>query len=315
MRYLHCRFRDAGVFPYNSGSVPDNRIWDNEKKEYRYASGKEAGAVNYAIPVTANIVANFLRKMCGDIPVPTLRPTHIQKNPIFEEVALKSFIKYDLPRVDKDGRPLFMETIQTSKAHKYNSEKQLLQHFTLFDGTVLTTKGQYTWNYFDRTFMENKDIIIDFINEVIGDDCRKYVFDTMVKMISKYWNDGDFKKSVNDFIKNNNMHINKPWMNVLFGWYRGEKLGCNTIYTSKNPLLECMAIGKIMKVSGDIYLPVNDKMIDSISSHQGFASILDGGTVYVIGLENWDEECLMNKGYEKIITRDEAINICKSMNW
>lgn len=324
MKMVHLRFKNARLFPQNK-KTPKNWVFSEKDGKYVHDT---IGAENYNNPITVNIVANVMRSLTGDIPVPTLKPNDISRNPIFEELAGNAFVRYDAQRMDEKGRPMFVECMNVNKSHVKNSHSKMEQEFRLSDGATYTAKGSYNWYTFDRTFSNdnpiNKNSLLTFIGEIIGiENVRSLTFEDMVYMISKYWHTDEFERKVKNFFdeKYTTYAISAPWSYVLFGcvWNNGIisreiPTGSNGSYAGLTPLLYTKGIAPVMYVSGEIYYPVTDKMIECLSNNTGTATILDGGLVYVVGLENWDEDCLVDKGYEKIITREKAISICKSMN-
>lgn len=324
MKMVHLCFKNARLFP-QCRKPPKNWVFSEKERKYIH---DEVGSENYNNPITANIVANVMRALTGDIPVPTLKPNDIGKNPIFEELASNAFVKYDAQRMDEKGKPLFTECMNVNKSHVKDSHSKITNEFKLFDNTTYIAKGSYNWYTFDQTFSNdnpiNKDSLSIFIGEIIGiENIRTLTFEDMIYRISKYWHTDEFEKKVKDFFdeKYTTNAINAPWTYMLFGcvWNKGSisreiPTGSNGSYKGKTPLLYTKGIASVMYVNGEIYYPATDEIVKCLSENAGVATILDGGLVYVVGLENHDEDYLMNVGYEKIITREEAINACKSMS-
>lgn len=322
MRMLHLRFNNAGVFP-STKKTPKN--WAFSEKDGKYCH-QEIGAENFANPITTNIVANVLRAMCGDIPVPTLKPNDIGKNSIFDEMAKDAYVKYDAPRMDNKGKPMFIETLNLNKSHVPNSNSKATQVFHLFDGSTYIAKGAYNWHYFDETFSNdnpiNKESLISFINEILKiDNARKYPFKEIVYQLSRYWHTEEFDNRVKVFFseKYTTNAINGPWAYILFGCtYNNGALsydiptGSNSSFKSKTPLLYTRGIGNVMYINGDIWCPINEKIERFISINGGSATILDGGLAYIIGIENVDGGWLKCNGYERILERIKAITLAKS---
>lgn len=350
MRMIHLRFENAGVFPdpsllYGFKDQNEKKLavknWAYSKEEKKYCH-QVTGSKNFANPVTVNIVANVLRALANDIPVPTLKPTNIAKNPIYEELASNAYVRYDLPMVDEKGHPMFLEYITTNKSHVKNSHQKVSQEFELFDGTKINVSGCYNWHYFDKTFengnLINKDSLLAFIGKTLGIDKsdvqQKYTFVGIVKELSKYWKDKAFQDKVLDFFTKNytNNAIRTSWAVVFFGCYYNSKAktlsmnvfdipkdklpkidsiitGKNTDHASETPLLFTRGIGLVRYVDGDIYCPVNDAMVDAISDGERTATILDGGLVYIVEIENCDTEWLKMNGYTKVLTLEEALKI------
>ena len=318
MKMVHLRFENARLFP-QCGGTPKNWVSSAEKGKYIQ---QKIGAENFDNPVTVNIVANVMRALTGDIPVPTLRPNDIGKNPIFEELAGNAFVRYDAGRSDENGNPMFTECMNTNKSHVKNSHLEKTQEFELFDGTTYVAKGNYDWHAYDQTFSNsnpiNKESLLSFISGIIDvENVRELTFREVVYRLSRYWHTEDFESRVKAFFdeKYTTNAINGPWSYVLFGctWDNGIVSreipeSSNSSYKSKTPLLCTRGIATAMYVSGDIYCPVTDEMIECLSENMGTATILDGGIAYVTEIEIYDENRLFYEGFSKILNREDAIS-------
>lgn len=324
MRMVHLRFENARLFPQNR-KTPKN--WVFSQKEGKYVHDT-VGAENFNNPITVNIVANVMRALTGDIPVPTLKPNDIGKNPVFEELAANAFVRYNAERADENGRPMFTETLNINKSHVRDSHSKKTQELELFDGSVYVAKGNYDWYAFDQTFSNdnpiNKESLLAFISETIGvENVRELTFGEVVYRLSEHWHTEAFGSKVKAFFdkKYTTNAINDPWSYMLFGCtYSGGVIsrdvpkGSNGSYQGRTPLLYTRGIAPVMYINGDIYCPVTDEIIDCLVDNAGTATILDGGLVYVIEIENLDEEDLFYDGYTKIFSREDAISLSKTVN-
>lgn len=322
MKMVHIRFENARLFPQCKGT-PKNWVFSPKKGKYVH---QEIGAKNFDNPITVNIVANVMRVLTGDIPVPTLKPNNIGKNPIFEKLASNAFVRYDAERIDKTGRPMFTECMNTNKSHVKNSESTVIQEFELFNGTTYEAKGHYDWHMFEQTFSNdnpiNKESLLSFISEIIDvENVRELTFREVVYRLSEYWHTEDFENKVKAFFdeKYTTNAIIDPWSYILFGcvWSKGVisrevPTGSNGSYAGKTPLLYSKGIATAMYVSGDIYCPVTDEMIECLSENMGTATILDGGIAYVTEIEIYDENRLFYEEFSKILNREDAIALSKS---
>ena len=324
MKMVHLRFENARIFP-QCRNTPKNWVFSADEGKYVH---KEVGAENFDNPITVNIVANVMRALTGDIPVPTLKPNDIGKNPIFEELATNAFVRYDTQRMDEKGRPMFSECMNTNKSHVGNSHSTITQEFKLSNGTTYIAQGHFDWHAFDQTFSNDNPInaksLLNFISDIIGvDDVRKFTFREVVYQLSKYWHTDDLEAKVKKFFDINytNNAITVSWMYILFGcvWVKGiisrEKLtACNRGYNGKTPLLCTKGITSVMYINGDICCPITDEMVNKISENMGTATILDGGLVYITEIEIFDEYRLFYEGFTKILNREDAIALSKSMS-
>lgn len=325
MKMIHLTFNNAGYFP-QCRNTPKNYQYSEKDGKYVHA---EVGSQNFAEPVTVNIVANVLRALAGDVPVPTLKPNDIERNPIYEEIASKSYVKYDNPMVDEKGRPALMESLNLNKSHVIDANNKLTQTFILFDGSKLIVNGCYNWHYFDETFTDDgnfKEALLKFIEDIVEvENIRLYSFGNMITMLSRYWNTSDFDSKVEKFLFDNKCTVtmfNTPWCYMLFHCVykkgkvvhppkneKGEeyRAGSNAAWNFKTPLLYTKGIGQVKHIDGDIYCPASDALMECIKNNTGTATILDGGLIYIIGIENCDEEWLEMEGFHRILTREQAL--------
>lgn len=216
----------------------------------------------------------------------------------------------------------------TDKSHVGNSHSKITQEFRLFNGTTYVAQGHFDWHAFDQTFSNDNPIntksLLKFISDIIGvEDVRKFTFREVIYKLSKYWHTDDLEAKVKKFFDINytNNAITVSWMYILFGcvWVKGiisrEKLTAyNGGYKGKTPLLYTKGITSVMYINGDICCPITDEMINKISENMGTATILDGGLVYITEIEIFDEYRLFYEGFTKILNREDAIALSKSMS-
>lgn len=324
MKMIHLKFENAGYFP-KTKNTPKNWVWSE-------ADGKNVhsnvGSGNWTDPVTVNIVANVLRALCGDIPVPTLKPIGnlINRNAEYDESAAGAYVKYLNPMSDGRGRPVLMESVQTNKSHMRNSNSKISKVFELYDGRELEVSGSYGWHYFDETFsrdgMDEGHMIVSFLDGILGLDVRSLTFDTVVGMLSERWDDPEFGEKACGFLESSGIgkKIGMSWCWVIFGGvYENGKLvrraatGSNTDFKKPTPILYTRGIGDMKHIDGEIWCPVSDEMIRMTGENGGTATVLDGGLVYVVEIENCDGRWLESEGFHKILSREDAISACAAM--
>lgn len=328
MKAIRIRFEDAKLFFPAGSDIPKNWVYQPSEGKYVH---KRTSSPNFNNPITSNIVANVLRVLCGDIPVPTLKPNDIGNNEIFDELARNAYVKYDTELIDrkKSTKPVFTECMQTNKSHVPNSHSKIVDEFVLYDGSVITVAGKYNWSYFDKTFTNEKYInvqnLTSFISDVIGEnDVRQFTFKELVCKMSKFWHDEEYKSKLKTFFDEHYHHnaMLSSWQYVLFGWVYDSRTkslqefntGSNCNYKTKTPLLFTRGVSKIMNISGTIICPVSNEVITSVTNNCGTSTILDGGLAYILGCEFFDETYLELDGFSKILSRENAISNCTSSN-
>lgn len=325
-QYVKCEKNNTaqeGISYYFKGknSIPKYPVFPSYAGEENFSQKENYGAPNWMNPVTTNIVANVLRALAGDIPVPTLKKSFIAKNPVFEELASKAFVKYDSIIQNDNGFPV-TESFQSNKSHLKNAHSKISQTFTLYDDSQRKVSGVYDWFSFDRTFKgEDNAVILDFFKRELNLDTnpRQIPFKDIVKSLSALWNDDGFKARASQLLKS--VKILDPWTYLLFNKRmdkKGEKnddgsaVGSNGSSKGKTPLLCSKGFSSIMYISGSFYCPVTDELLAFISNGTGTATILDGGFAYISEKEKRDEHWLELNGYTKILSREEALSVQKS---
>lgn len=328
LKLLHLVFKNGRIFPeslHKNKNIAYN--WETKKWEQI-----ETVVKNFQNPVTVNIVANVLRALSGEIPIPTLKPhERFPQTPIYEELAKNSFVRYATPVKEsvktKFGIfPAFTETERTSKAHVKDSHmKNIKTKLEKFDGTISEYAGRYNWDYFYRTFENHKGInvaneIINLFNGFLETDMTKKSFYNAFKAYTCLWGNEEFENQAENIITN--YGINAPWAYVLFGfWIKNKErtylppTSNNTSYKSQTPLLLLNGVANVMSISGEIYCPITDEIYERLKKYGGFATIFDGGVVFINNIiennkpsENYLHKC----GFDKVLTLDEAITLYES---
>ena len=301
MKYLCLKFRNAGLI------LSDDKHFIKDSTGH----GKSVKHVGHDMktPIPYTLLSNILHKLCGEIPVPSKRQTFLKRIKLFDEIAKKSYVNYNIKPIFNDkGRVINAERFITSK-YAYNSHQQVKTYFTLHDGTVKCFDGRYTWCYLRKIFSEkeNFDNLCSFLSNIIGDECQRYTMPQLITKLSFYWKNDSFNEKVDNFLKESpiiSSTIKMPWKQVLFG---RKATGSNTSYNTKTPLLYGHGIAKIVYVSGDIICPIDDeRVIQALRNNGGVATILEGGLIYITGLENYEPVPNFREKYEKIFVGKNA---------
>jgi hypothetical protein len=71
-----------------------------------------------------------------------------------------------------------------------------------------------------------------------------------------------------------------------------------TIHSDKRTKLNMQIIGsgpeKIIRLSGKIFVPLNDSLLARLANGCGVASVLEGGMAYIAGIDDWSEDLVRN---------------------
>ena len=275
---------------------------------------------NLETPIPYTLLSNVLHVLCGEIPVPTNRPTMLKRITRFDEIAktAKYYIEngYTYTTSKGDTKYIYKETIRT-KNHAYNSHLQgASTDIVLFDGTCIKSKNVINWVIFNSTFPEKtdlRDIIIAFINKTIKCDCEKMEFLDVIKCLSEYWYTEDFEKEtekLHEVLNGKKYKLNKPWKFILLGKSDNEKItdisdvANITDYSSNRPLLNPCGVGYKINISGLIGFEVddNDDIIDLLMNGTGMANMLEQGIVELVYIGKFDKFSSLKRKFQPIFS-------------
>ena len=279
MKYLHLKFIDGGLIyggNRNKSSSPHLTSVGLNSKVDNKNYGHD---LNNLVPYTT--LSNVLHVLCGKTPVPTKRESVLVRNKELDEIALNSYIKYDTKIIyDNYNMPMPREIINTNK-FQYNSEKKLNTTFKLFDGSFKTVRGHYNWNFFRRSCEDLKDFEfkVSLIKDIIKIDPLKLTFDELIYELSKHWGELDLSK-YNGIFK-------YGWDNVILNKH---STSSNLSYSSRTPIFNNNGIAYKIRIGGEIICQIeNDKIIeDMCNDGVTCATFLDGGIIYILGIENYE---------------------------
>ena len=164
MKAVCLRVRSAGVHQDPRLTHPTDKVFDVEGKISRY-DRRSKKAFSYLKVTPGRLeyrhVANLLRVMCGQRPVPTLRKAHFTGNPWFEQVAKKARVKIQTPII-KDWYPVETGTIR--KAVRDTWQTATIDY--ILDGEKVSVKGGLMyWDRLKRFLGE--DLYRGFLNTLM----------------------------------------------------------------------------------------------------------------------------------------------------
>lgn len=293
--YLVLKFENAGLICGKSKHFVRSSHGNRGKIEASEGHDK-------VTPIPYTLLSNVLHKLCGEIPVPSKRPTIFKRLEVFDDIAKNSYIKYGIKPIQKKSGYGYdnSEVFVTSK-YAFNAHQKVNATFKLHDGSVLKRPGRYTWSYLEKA-CENKanfDLFCDFLTGIIGEDCRKYTMEQFITKLSAYWGNEEFNAKAERFMAENKF-LPQPWANLLFNKPASTS---NTNFTSKTPLLVTSGVSEIIYLNGKIVCPIdNEEIIQALRENSGTATILEHGLVYIDSLTNiFDDD-----GYERIFDENQT---------
>ena len=306
MGYLILKFENGNLIYIHakknikSHLVIDGGINDIKKMSYRvFSEGHD-----FTNPIPYTLLGNILRELCGEIPVPTKRKTILEKNPIYDEIALNhSYVYYkNKPIFDDNGRVINLEIFQTRK-FAYDSTLMHATFFSLYDGTIKKKNGYYNWDTVRLNVgEENYKELISFIASLIGYNPLSQSLVQIVYELSKYYGKYDFINKIEEFV---NVKRNKKFNNWVYDVFFDYKVGKGeshnlALIASKTPLLINNGIGYKVSCSGTIICEIPDEITEKIRKNGGTANILEGGLLWVAGYEKYEPVPNYKEFFEKI---------------
>ncbi len=275
-KLLILRFRNAGLFRKHRNTK--DKIFDINRRDRK-------NELEFIEPITVNHISNMLHVLFGERPKPSVRETVYDKNEHIFNLANESFLRIDSYK-DEKGK-FYAETMQLKKAvgnswnpvsyMNFNRVKQLCQDrpelFKLFTDTISEV---FNINIENTTFNDVKNMILN------SDDNR------LKEMFSVLNRSGKKPLYSCIFANNDNAPIS-IFINEKELKEKGKipKLNSIGINENKNTILTVLTgLDKIIKLSGEILIPVSEDDIIKIKKNKGSATLLDGGFVYIVGVKN-----------------------------
>ena len=254
-KYLMLGFRNAGLFRKHRGT---------KDKMFDLCESKErAKEPEFKEPITVYQISNMLHVLFGERPKPTFRTTVYDIIPYYFEKANNSYLRIDSYKDNKGNYP--SETIQTKKAvgGAWSSQSYLVWErvrnllepalFEVFAGTIKEVYKEY-----------------DIDTNTPFDCVRKIILDKPDSRI-----DGLFNLMVR--------HKKAPIYEAVYGEGRSST---NINRNPKTQLTVLRGIDRIIRLSGQIAVPVSEDDLTKLRNNKGCATILDGGFVYIKGVKS-----------------------------
>lgn len=276
MKALIIRVEGAGVYKDPRKSRTSDKVYDDTGKKGRYEK-KTKKAAPY-ISVSSNTfsvkhVANLLRVLCGQRPVPSLRKTNIIGDICYEETAKKARV-----HIEND---LFEETVTQIKSIKdsWNPSKAF---YHLNGADMLITGGLMYWDRIKRflgiSLYEN---MIKTLKEIEAP--QGITGPQAIEILNKNKN----HPSVIDFCGLCKDEKRTSMINLIHG-KDSITIHCGT-GSKLNLLLVVRGVERMSKVTATIAVPIPEEMISQLKEGSGVATFLEGGFAYIEDIEDWSE--------------------------
>jgi len=277
---LLIKFINAGIFPDTRWS--SDKMYDLDGKTKR----KEAPVMQ--IPARKfdwRHVSNVLHVLMGERPVPTIRKTLLKPDLSIQEAAKKARVIIDTP-CDERGRYESREMMTARKTVKDSWQTSKIVYF--LGGVPVQIKGGlFYWARLERLLGEA--LLNDFIDTVKNTTGEKNVTRNIsAHRAIEILHDNYDLSHVKYFCQKSIKAQRTALVNIIDPKANKESITFHTGVGSKlNIQMVNSGPENINKISGTIFVPLNDELIPRLSKGCGVATILEGGLAYIEGIEEW----------------------------
>lgn len=253
--YLVLNFKNAGLF--RKKYSPKNKNFYSETKDKIFCmsgSRDRKNELEFAEPITFYQISNVLHVLFGERPVPSMRECLYKSIPHIDDIAKNSYLKIDSTQ-DSKGR-FHTEKIQLNKA-VWNSWNP--QSFMNWE-RVRQLLGEELFKKFENV-----------ITEVFGSAAESF------NLISE-----KIKKTKDARLDEIFIELNRSGKSTLFKSVFGTGNELADINKNSRTMLTVLrGLDNIVKLNGQILVPVTSEDMEKIKKNKGCATILDGGLVSI----------------------------------
>ena len=253
-QFLMLDFRNAGLFRKDPRKRSKDKIFNYGLRSDRYL------AEEFVEPITVNHMSNVLHVLMGERPKPTLRYTPYDRVERIYNIALESYIRIDSPK--NSFGEYYAETVQLKKAVGNSWNPQILVSWLRLQ--------KYLGDEFYTTFI---NVITSVFNVKIEDVTTLQIRELCLKTVDSRL-DEIFDLAIENEIT------------PLSDYFRLPKLIPSMNATKKSPVTVITCIDKIIRLKGQLIVPVSDEDIQIIRNNKGSATILDEGVITIRGLKS-----------------------------
>jgi len=290
MKALVVRILDAGVFKDPRRSRSQDKMVDINGKTSRYDKRSRlstpylqvsSGALSY------KHVANLLRVLFGQRPVPTIRNVHesFTGDPYYEKLAKKTRIKIETPIISREKYPSTYpeEILTTTKSIKDSWQTSTRPYY--LDNNYVQIKGGLL--YPDRLKRFLGDELYNKFKKLVSKFGSYRTITEAIELLNKNKNNSEVIAFCNECKKEKktslaNMILNTNVVSITIHAATVGTSNLNTLMVLGSPEI-------IEKFRAILYVPVEDSDIEKIKQATGIATFLEGGYAFVDGIEDWSE--------------------------
>jgi hypothetical protein len=283
---LLIKFINAGIFPETRWS--SDKMYDLDGKTKR----KDAPVMQ--IPAGKfdwRHVSNVLHVLMGERPVPTIRKTLLKPDLSIQGAARKARVAIDTLCNDRG-----YEGVEMMNARKTVKDAWQTSKIAYFLGgkPVQIKGGLLYWARLERLLGEA--LLNDFIDTVKSITSERNVTRNIsAHRAIEILHDNYDLSQVQHFCQKCLKAERTALVNIINPQANKESITFHTGVGSKlNIQMVNSGPEKIIKISGTIFVPLNDELLARLSKGCGTATILEGGLAYIEGIEEWSGNLVFN---------------------
>jgi hypothetical protein len=269
-KYIKLSFKNAKLFPKNVKTKDFVTVIGVNSKGNLYfnRSSRSLNEItSFKEPITVHQISNMLHTLIGERPAPSFRKTFYDKNELIFNLANKSYLKINSPKVNKTRKNEIFESYidEFTKVNKSASDSW-------------TKAPSIQWFKIKRYMGEYYDEFIQIINGSLGYDVTEKPFELLLNI---YRIEGTKLDGVVKYLLEKNK---TPIVNFL------TKEAPDRSEITKNGLLGETIISGVDYINifnGEILVPYEQWFVDKLSKNS--TNILDGGYVKIEGIFYEDE--------------------------
>jgi hypothetical protein len=291
MKALIIKIREAGVFKAPRLSGSQDKVLSMGAYVSRFDKRTKTCTPYLSIPagrLSYQHVANLLRVLWGQRPVPTLREVRtdvLKGDPYFEALAKKVRVKIETPvlPVDKGHKESYYPEETATIRKSIGDSWQTATQSYLLDGAYKQVKGGLL--YPDRLRRSLNGDLYDQFCSIVKEYGGAGTVQKSIELLNVHKEDARVIAFCEACRDNGGTSLSNIIMNQV------EK-GISTHASPAKPLNLLMASGTIQtieKFNAIMYVPVTDEDLEKIKEGTGVATYLEGGLATVEGVEDWSE--------------------------
>jgi len=275
-KYLLLNFRNAKLFRRFNKNNENFRTKDYSINQYYDTYCKRHELPSFIEPITVYQISNMLHVLFNERPIPSLRESFYKRVDHYFEMAEKSLLKINTPKINFGQFPLETMHMKKSVWNSWNPNIPL------------------NWELV-RRYVDDEEKYLKFISILdlnVGINSKKIPFYRIKEIIATL--DTETRLKINDSI----VELKKcSGLIYALGRYSGNgKFSAQDDSKLVAKYVNCSAktvniwVEKNYNLSGEIIVPVSDDDIHRLEvTSKGFANLLDGGFVWIDSVKSGSE--------------------------